>query len=375
MGNEEFFDDLKPWSKRKHRLLGKYLKPFIAKVASVTSNREIYSVDAFAGKAKYKDGSAGSPLLLAQVSDECAKWKDPVTLKIINVEADFENFKSLEYVMKSWEDRGIVTNINSEFQDAIPEILSIIGDSPALFFIDPFGSTSVHFSHLHPILQRTQKITELITNFDTDGLYGIARASLSENANPKTAETNEQNIDRIIGNNNWKTELQSKNLTTKEGEKFLLREYMQNLTAYGYHVVAYPIREALNKKSKYHFVYCTRHTDGILLMNDFIREEDDSIYGEHIENDLPLFQDEASLATEIKKRRDRLRKIMKKYLEEQQKVTRKQVIVNIVRDYFGNFHSKDYRAIFKEFIDSGKLTTTDMKTKIDNRTYNYFSNK
>ena len=250
MRNEKFFNDLKPWSKRKHRLLGKYLKPFIAKVASVTSNREIYCIDAFAGTAKYKDGSAGSPLLMAQVSDECAEWKDPVTLKIINVEADFENFKSLEYMMKSWEDRGIVTNINSEFQDAIPEILNIIGDAPALFFIDPFGSTSVYFSHLHPILRRTQKITELITNFDTDGLYRIARASLSENANPKTAETNEQNVDRIIGNNSWKSELLSKDLTAQEGEMLLLREYMQNLTAYGYHVFEYSIREELDKNPK-----------------------------------------------------------------------------------------------------------------------------
>jgi three-Cys-motif partner protein len=259
--------------------LGKYLKPFIAKVASITPNREIYCIDAFAGTAKYEDENVGSPLLMAEVSDECAGWKDPVTLKIINVEANVENFKSLQSAMKSWEDLGIVTNINSEFQDAIPEILNIIGNAPALFFIDPFGSTSVHFSHLKPILQRTQKITELITNFDTDGLYRIACAAISKNVNPKTAETNEQNINEIIGSNGWKEVLLNKKLTTKEGERFLLREYMENLTTYGYHVVAYPIREALNKKSKYHFVYCTRHTDGIILVNDFIREEDDLIYG------------------------------------------------------------------------------------------------
>ncbi|CAN5417507.1 hypothetical protein BH20ACI1_BH20ACI1_17150 [soil metagenome] len=101
MGNEEFFDKLKPWSKRKHRLLGKYLKPFIAKVASTTSNREIYCIDAFAGTAKYEDGSAGSPLLMAQLSDECAKWKNPVTLKIINVESNTKNYESLKDTMKN----------------------------------------------------------------------------------------------------------------------------------------------------------------------------------------------------------------------------------------------------------------------------------
>jgi hypothetical protein len=70
-------------------------------------------------------------------------------------------------------------------------------------------------------------------------------------------------------------------------------------------------------------------------------------------------------------RREELRAVMRNYFERNQTVTRKQIIKNLISDYFGSFHSKDYRAIFKEFIDSGILTTTDMKTKIDNRSYNY----
>lgn len=77
MKTDEFFDKLKPWSKRKHRLLGKYLPPFSAKVARATPNREIYCVDGFAGAAKYEDGSEGSPLLIAKFSDECARWRNP----------------------------------------------------------------------------------------------------------------------------------------------------------------------------------------------------------------------------------------------------------------------------------------------------------
>lgn len=45
MSTREFFQQLKPWSERKHRLLRKYLPPFIAKVARATRDREIYCVD------------------------------------------------------------------------------------------------------------------------------------------------------------------------------------------------------------------------------------------------------------------------------------------------------------------------------------------
>lgn len=355
MKTEEFFDKLKPWSKRKHRLLGKYLPPFSGKVAKATQNREIYCIDGFAGAAKYEDGSEGSPLLIAKFSDECAGWRDPVILKIINVEPDVKRegiFPLLEKATQKWIEKGIVENINKEFYSALPEIIAKIGNSPALFFIDPFGPTYVHFSHLHPILKRNHKITELIINFDTDGLRRIVDASLSERINPKTAETNSQNVTKIIGSEDWKQTLSGKNLSTQESEMILLREYMQNITEFGYHVVAYPIREALNKNPKYHFVYCTRHPDGIGLMNDFIREEEDLLYGEHIEERLTLFSSSNLANDEIDLRRERLRSIMKSYLEKQQTVTRNQVIKNLVEDHFGHFDSKDYRTIFKMRISS-----------------------
>lgn len=377
MKTDEFFDKLKPWSKRKHRLLGKYLPPFSAKVAKATPNREIYCVDGFAGAAKYEDGSEGSPLLIAKFSDECARWRDPVILKLINVEPDVKRegiFPLLEKATREWTEKGIVENINKEFYSALPKIISQIGNSPALFFIDPFGPTYVHFSHLQPVLTRNQKITELIINFDTDGLRRIVDASLSEKINPKTAKTNSQNVTKIIGSEEWKQKLTNENLSTEECEMILLREYMQNLTKFGYDVVAYPIREALDKKPKYHFVYCTRHSDGLGLMNDFIREEEDLLYGEHIEEKLTLFSSSNLANDEINLRRERLRAIMKNYLEKQRRITRNQVIRKLVNDYFGHFHSKDYRMVFKEFIDLGLLKTSDDKTKIDDRIYNYFPN-
>lgn len=377
MDTDEFFENLKPWSKRKHRLLGKYLPPFSAKVATATQNREIFCVDGFAGAALYDDGSEGSPLLIAKFSDECGAWSNPILLRQINIEPDAKSrgiFAMLDQATRAWQEKHIVTNINKDFSSALPEILAMIGNAPALFFIDPFGPTYLHFAHLQPILTRNQKITELIINFDQDGLRRIVDAALSANINPKTASTNANNITKIVGSDNWKNQITNQNLSSDESEAILLNEYMSNISNYGYDVVAYPIREALDSKPKYHFIYCTRHSDGIELMNDFIREEEDLLYGEHVQDKLSLFPSESLADEEVKTRRETLRSLMNQFLRKHKSVTRKQVIQSLVRLHFGYFHGKDYRAVFKELIESGLLTSSDTKPKIDNRIYTVSTN-
>ena len=371
--NKIFFENLKIWSKRKHRLLAKYLPPFSAKVASTTLNRDIYCVDGFAGAAKYEDGSEGSPILMAVFSQVCANWSKPINLRIINVEPDRDTFQSLESRTKGWKSTGVVENINSKFNEAVPTILTKIGSSPTLFFVDPFGPTDIHFSHLIPILQRNPYITELIINFDTDGLYRIACAAVSKNINPKTAETNTKNVTAIIGSDSWRNIFTQKELTTEEGEEILLREYISNLSKYGLSVADYEIREALNKKPKYHFIYCTRHNDGVYLMNDFIREEDDLIYGEYVEDNLPMFQDEASLSHEIEDRRGKLRNLVIDYLTENGKVNRKQIKHSLIFKNFGFFHNKDYNFVVQQLIAENILREKTGKKRInDNDFLEYF---
>ena len=118
MDRDAFFDRTKEWSQRKHRLLGKYLKPFTAKVGSW--NPTIYCIDGFAGVGKYGDNKDGSPLIMAQLADESASWSKPVDLRIINVEAKRTHFKELCDHTKPWVDRGIVKNITGKFNRLVP---------------------------------------------------------------------------------------------------------------------------------------------------------------------------------------------------------------------------------------------------------------
>jgi three-Cys-motif partner protein len=370
VNTDDFFENLKPWSRIKHRLLGKYLPPFSAKVASTTQKREIYCVDGFAGAARYDDGSEGSPLLIAKTSDQCATWSNPVHLKLINVEPDTKGqgiFRTLEETTSAWVQKGIVKNINKDFRLALPEILRTIGDAPALFFIDPFGPTYLHFDDLKPILTRNQRITELIINFDQDGLRRIADAAFSERTNPKAAKTNSQNVSKVIGSDSWKDKIGNKSLTSSESESILLEEYLGNIHKFGYDVVAYPIREALRANPKYYFVYCTRHRDGVALMNDFIRDEDDLLYDAHVEGNLPLFASEASLSNAVETRRTSLYSIIKNYLQNKRVVTRGEIRNGLIQQEFGSFHSKDYNEAVRQLIVDGLLSEASGKTRINDK--------
>src|SRR5207245_10892106 len=108
-----------------------------------------------------------------------------------------------------------------------------------------------------------------------------------------------------------------------------------------------------------------RHPDGLRLMNDFIREEEDMLYGEHVEGDLPLFADEASLANAVRIRRTELADILVKYLAGNKKITRGQLRADLILANFGRFHSKDYTAVVKEFLSNGQLTEVSGKKRIN----------
>lgn len=368
MNTKEFFQKLKPWSERKHRLLKKYLKPFSAKVAKATQDRVIYCIDGFAGAAKYEDGSEGSPLLISKFSDVCSNWKEPVFLRLINVEPDKKDegiFESLIEATNPWVERGVVRNLRNEFHAALPDIFKEIGRCPALFFIDPLGPTHVLFSHLKPIFKRSQRITELIINFDTDGLHRIARAAVSPNTNSKAAETDANLVTSIIGSSTWIDKFQSSSLTTEEGERTLLLEYIDNIRTHDYEVVAYQIRESLNARPQYHFVYCTRHRDGIALMNDFLREEEDLLYGDHVETSLPLFSDEAALANVVAERGRNLRVVIELYLDQNPNVTRGKIKADILPLHFGCWHRKEFNKVVKELLADGILKEPTGKTRIN----------
>ncbi len=280
--NDSFFKRAKSWSKRKHRLLSSYLKVFSVKVGSRAP--VVFTVDGFAGAGKYeKDDSPGSPLLMAHLAESCAGLHRPIKLKIINVEANDQYFASLEAVTKKWAEKGVVNNIHGRFDEALPQIINDIADNPVFFFIDPFGPTAIPFAQLRPILARTRGKTELLINFDADGLRRMADR-LSEYPNRasdiKSRQTTIARVTEILGSDVWIRRFSQEDLSTQQRQVILLEEYMANLAKFNFAVAAYPVRKSIKDRPEYYLIFCTRHEDGILAMNDFVRREEDELLRE-----------------------------------------------------------------------------------------------
>ncbi len=295
-----------------------------------------------------------------------ARWSNPITLKLINVEANRENHKKLCEVTESWVKRGIVTNERGRFGELIPKIITAIGDAPAFFFIDPYGPSPIHFDYLRPILTRRQPITELIINFDLDGLRRLAddlRAKTRTDIGRKACDTIVGNVTRILGRDRWMQFFATDRLSPTERQKVLLDDYMDSLSGYGYHVVAYPIRDSMGSAPKYYLIYCTRHRDGVGLMKRFIRNEEDQLLRESYESDQLLLID--PVEGEIRSRRAELRIAILNYLQNRPKLTRGEIKWQFIFERFGDFNETDYNAVVQELIDTGVLSPSHGRSRIN----------
>lgn len=365
MTTKNFFNSLQIWSKRKHRILGKYLVPFSAKVGSISS--EIFCIDGFAGQGVYTDGSEGSPLLMARVADEAAGWTKPISLKLLNVEARRKNFVVLTETTKPWVERGVIKNLRGRFDRRMPEIMSAIGNNPALVFLDPYGPGPIHLNYLRPLLERAQSITEFIINFNAEGLRRMAEFL---NAQPKTEQfrkarvTSIKHTTEILGRDRWKQVFSDPLIDAQRRRKFLVRDYMDTVSEFGYKVVAYPIRESLAAAAKYYLIYCTRHRDGIFLMNGLIRREEDEILREYYERGAQnsLFNE---VEAEIASRRQALRNLIATFAENKKRMTRRDIMKHFINTKFAQYHDTDYRAAVQRLIEEGVLATSTGRMKIN----------
>jgi len=268
----DFWKAQEDWSRRKHLILRYYLKPAAAKLASVSQDRSIYIIDGFAGRGRYKDGSAGSPVHMGELSDECSRWSSPVQLLIRNVEPNRKTFAALEAATAEWVAIGHYKNINSTFQDALSNLLRECATKPLFVFLDPFAPKHLLVDDVDPIMNR-RTATEALIVFHTPLVFRTIMQVASSNTAPDTRESSAQTLDRIYGGNLWR-DLLSQTVTPE-----IAVECFANSLLTRYPDVFVCIHGVVARKdtmAKYHVVFITRNTHGVALMNEaFVKEQQD----------------------------------------------------------------------------------------------------
>jgi hypothetical protein len=191
------------------------------------------------------------------------------------------------------------------------------------------------------------------------------------NAEPQTEKfrkarlTSIDNATAILGRDRWKQIFSDPQIDAKRRKSFLVRDYMDVLTQFGYNVVAYPIREARDSAAKYYLIYGTRHRDGIFLMNGLIRREEDEIAREYYRGRKAQDSLFDEVEVDIASRRQELRNLIATHAEEKKTFTRGTVMRHFISTKFAQYHDTDYRAAVQQLIDENVVATATGKRKIN----------
>lgn len=357
--SRSFFDERKDWSEIKHRILKKYLQPYCYKIGSWS--KEIFYVDGFAGPGVYKDGDRGSPLIAVDWAKQFRREERPFTLRCINVEQSRKFFNQLREHTLELEIEGLVKNFYGSFEEKIEDILGIIKDSPAFFFIDPFGLSPLRFEILKPIFERKAKSTEVLMNFSLKGLQRMAgnldAITTTESAR-RTAETKIKVLSQVLNTDSW-IEIWCSGLKQEERDEEILYRYKKNLHAYFTYVYSYPIRKDVKSRPKYFLVFTSRNFDAVELMNDFIYDEErDLRLQTHGMKGLFNNHEEERLFQEIKKEAH-LSGVKAK------QTTRGEIREKLMSKKFGCLKRKDYDRAIRDLDREGHIKRESKKAIAD----------
>jgi three-Cys-motif partner protein len=153
--SDRHFDEFHGHTLLKHLVLRKYVGAWAAKLRS--SDHAVWFIDGFAGEGQDKCGNPGSPLIAARLA-EPFEADGQGAMRVIAFEKDPTRCNKLREVMRPYTDRKppIVHVRCGILADSIAGVMQHIGDTPALFFLDPFGVDGILVDLLPKALQGPQ---------------------------------------------------------------------------------------------------------------------------------------------------------------------------------------------------------------------------
>ena len=258
-------------------ILEYYLIPAVAKLRHASRDGRVVILDGFAGRGHYEDGSPGSPVNMGRLADKVRGWRNPVDLRVFNIETIPANYSELETSTQEWVSQGVITNYNTQFSMALDAVLSEAATSPLFAFLDPFRPTQLPFDDMKPLLTRNA-ITELLIVFHTPAIYRIINQVISQKTEEKTKAGSRARLDAIFGSDRWE-KLLSETPTPDGVVQCFIDELAVHFGSPGRTPFIYttPIEARHGHGLKYHVIFITRHTDGVRLINGaFVNEKRDA---------------------------------------------------------------------------------------------------
>ena len=349
---DDFFNEQKPWSRLKNRILGSYLPPYLAKVAR--RSERIVLVDAFAGPGRFLDSSAGSPLIICKTAEQFARGKYDAYF--------FNNKRSHHEMLSSILAKKGLDSARPIYGDAIEQLRRLVDglrDETLFLYLDPFG-LNCEFEILRPLLERNKRFsTEILINLHMPISHRLGSRHRVRCAGIEDSriQSYHDKLTRVYGGDYWEDILIWRDFeTTKERERELVSSYREKLSSTGYlsFTGACPIHEKSDSATKYAMVFASPHQDALLLLNDNMCKS----FHEHMHNQWAkdsMFAD--SSWTEWRDA-NRIREIALHHVQEFPGETRKELWLRIVRKHFMLFTKSEFGKAVQYLHDNGKIECT-----------------
>ena len=273
---DNFFERKREWSHLKDRILGAYLRPYLAKI--VKTRRPTLLVDCFAGKGRFDDGEAGSPILICQAIDTVKRTRPDAIVNGLFIERKYAS--ELRQNLQEFANWEVLPGTYEEHMGTIEDRVS---EGTNLFlFVDPYGIKSLDMGRLRHLRELPVGSCEILMNFTTRGFlregcrflsidgFDCGQDSDVYEGDPDSPNTRER-MDAIAGGDYWRDILGSyyeKHIDMREAERQFSRDYLQKLRDLFEYVVDIPVQYRREHLPKYRLIYGTRKDDGLILMAD-----------------------------------------------------------------------------------------------------------
>jgi three-Cys-motif partner protein len=359
----------------KHGLL-QYVELFLGKLGR--TGKRIYYVDGFAGSGRLEDDTEGSPLKVARIAQNPRQPSRRDMLRCINCEKKPAVFTRLQAATDEFVRAGILQNLLGEFDSKLPEILAIVADSPALFFIDPFGTQGAELSTLQTIAHRARG-REVLVRFDDTRVKRLIRLVSNNIASldPTQRRIAEALAERVAEFATADDVTQALTLLdAKErvaSREVLVEAYRRIVLAKTdfTHSLSYPLRNPKTGGHRYFVLHFCSHPDGYVHMADFMakaerafqRRQSDLLFGNPDQMEFPNIQEHIDDAAHADKQALVLAKLpliidSKKW---RGRATEARRVFEAIVDEFGwQVLRKEYLAAMRELKKQGRVKFSEL---------------
>lgn len=241
----------------KHFFLEQYLERVAWNIFSFSS--EFVYVDGFSGPwqaadESYQDTSFAIALnQLRKIRTGYREQGKYIRIRCLFNDNDPAAYENLNRFVDTVDDIEVKT-LCRDFEDLIPDIVSYVGRSFSLIFIDPKGWTGFGLQKLQPLLRLRG---EVIINFMTD--FAIR---FFEDPRPELATS----FDPLFGGPGWNLEVDQHISRGETREEALLDVYCERVRQLGQHrhITSTRILKPITDRSYFHLVYGTNHWKGLV---------------------------------------------------------------------------------------------------------------